>query len=409
MDTAPETRSCRNSPQDKYMVNQSTLHDYNLPIIIATWLFVVGVLQGQESISVDLAKELLRISRIQDESNRLNQYDELAKGLTATVDQSNESGWIVTQEISIVDDSPIIELRKKGVWVSSASLIPPNEPWITIRYRDGEISLGFEIGTPWKNLPTVAMRFDKNPAEMIRFMGKHRRIGVFPPNEKETIRSMVSSAAMILHWSGFGDQDNAIEFNLEGLLAEISPLEKASNWHINDQERYLNERLLWERHLHWASNGYEPKNSAQNDYFVESGSVAIGLDYFITRKKGLTIGELITRSPKYRIQNVLEIAMKASEKWPGSKLSIQVIGTNYKRGPKDTNFEDPLSSEEIQALVEEAVAASGFPEARVVIWVGADADPTMKPGIIGEGEYLQSSGEKVIVTVVLEEGVGGGD
>jgi type VI secretion system protein VasI len=175
--------------------------------------------------SRDLAGMLTECSQIEDASERLDCYDNIARGLQEA--RSARGKWGVNEQTSQLDDSKTITL-----YLAAANVTPPpKEPvFLFLRCRDGKTTAYITWNRELAN-GELMMRLGKDdPERQYWNLSSDSEASFFPAETVEFIKVLMSNRLLTAQMNPRDGLPMTAVFELDGLDTAVLPLREACGW-----------------------------------------------------------------------------------------------------------------------------------------------------------------------------------
>jgi hypothetical protein len=147
------------------------------------------------------------------------------------VDYVNGAGWLVQTDVSPIDDSKTIYIRRRAYDSYLDDYGREVTPELTLRCKENKT----EVMINWNmylglNRTNITVRLDDKPAQTKGWTISTDNKASFAPSPIGFIKSMLDRAKMVVRITPYGSNTKTVEFGVNGLKEEIKPLRNACSW-----------------------------------------------------------------------------------------------------------------------------------------------------------------------------------
>lgn len=187
--------------------------------------FIVESIEGAHSLSGLL--ELIK----NDISNTGSSDSEEISTIEESLDPEPDPvrTWSVTEEKSIIDDSPSVTMILDANEEVSGLYGSSSRPYLVIRCKENKTDAYIGTGSRLEN-ESVTIRLDNGKAYLLEMSESTGGKALFFRSTISNIKKLFTYEKMIFRFTPSNSGAKTVTFNIDGLDAEIEPLRKACHW-----------------------------------------------------------------------------------------------------------------------------------------------------------------------------------
>lgn len=204
--------------------------------VIATLVFAAT--QSSGAMSQNIVPALAACAKDKSPTTRLACFDALAERHASPVSEtktSHGSKWVVSSEVSRIDDSKTVILRLQAEGAVTGWPRKTSTPTLVIRCKERQTEAYFVTGmSPMVEYgndgATITLRIDKAAAYKVRAAKSTDGEALFLPSAIGQIKKLMEGSTLLFEFVPFNSSPQLTTFQIAGLADAVKPVREACKW-----------------------------------------------------------------------------------------------------------------------------------------------------------------------------------